>query len=168
MEQELVQRWEGKVSTKLKTITEHQAWPLVKDFFNLHKRYPDLATCYGIHGSNGEPGCIRYCAGFSLPSDGSQEVSWSKERLVAVDDVERCLTYEIVDCNIGFKSYESTMRVIGDGDGDGGCVIEWLFAVDPVGGLELEDLVEKYRVGLQVMARKMEEEIATSVQRNGM
>ncbi|CAK8570536.1 unnamed protein product [Lathyrus sativus] len=166
MEQELVQRWEGKVSTKLQNTTEHQAWPLVKDFFNLHKRFPNLATCYGIHGSNGEPGCIRYCAGFSLPSDGSQEVSWSKERLVAVDDVERCLTYEIVDCNIGFKSYESTMRVIGDGDG--GCVIEWLFAVDPVDGLESEDLVGKYGIGLQVMARKMEEEIATSVQRNGM
>ncbi|XP_058728400.1 lachrymatory-factor synthase-like [Vicia villosa] len=168
MEQELVQRWKGKVSIKLKNTTEHQAWPLIKDFFNLHKRFPNLATCYGIHGSNGEPGCIRYCAGFSLPSDGFQEVSWSKERLVAVDDVEQCLTYEIVDCNIGFRWYESTMRIIGDGDADGGCVIEWLFAVDPVEGLGLEDLVGKYRVGLQVMARKMEEEIATSVQRNEM
>ncbi|CAI8601936.1 unnamed protein product [Vicia faba] len=162
MEQELVERWEGKVSSNLKNTTEQQAWPLVKDFFNLHKRFPNLATCYGIHGSNGEPGCIRYCAGFSLPSDGSQEVSWSKERLVAVDDVERCLKYQIVDSNIGFRSYESTMRVVGDGDGDGGCVVEWLFAVDPVEGLVLEDLVGKYRVGLQVMARKMEEEIATS------
>jgi hypothetical protein len=112
MEQNMVQRWEGKVSTKLKNITKQQAWSIIKDFFNLHKRFPNLATCYGIHGSNGEPGCIRYCAGFSLPSDGSQEVSWSKERLVAVDDVDLSLKYEMVDSNIGFKSYESIMRVI--------------------------------------------------------
>ncbi|KAL5072401.1 hypothetical protein RYX36_011385, partial [Vicia faba] len=84
--------------------------------------------------SNDEPGCIRYCTRFSLPSYDSQEVSWSKEILVVVDDVERCLKYEIMDCNIGFRSYESTMRV------DCGCVIEWLFAVDPVEGLVLEDL----------------------------
>jgi hypothetical protein len=166
MEQNMVQRWEGKVSTKLKNITKQQAWSIIKDFFNLHKRFPNLATCYGIHGSNGEPGCIRYCAGFSLPSDGSQEVSWSKERLVAVDDVDLSLKYEMVDSNIGFKSYESIMRVISD-DCDG-CIIEWFFAVDPVEDLELEDLVSKYRIGLQLMAHKMEQEIATSLHSNGI
>ncbi|PNX89655.1 hypothetical protein L195_g045777 [Trifolium pratense] len=166
MEQNMVERWEGKVSTKLTNITKQQAWSLIKDFFNLHKRFPNLATCYGIHGSNGEPGCIRYCAGFSLPSDGSQEVSWSKERLVAVDDVDLSLKYEIVDCNIGFKSYESMMRVISD-DGDG-CMIEWFFGVDPVEGLEFEDLVSKYRIALQLMAHKMEQEIATSLHSNRM
>ncbi|XP_004497745.1 lachrymatory-factor synthase-like [Cicer arietinum] len=167
MDQNSVERWESKVSSKLRNITKEQAWPLIKDFFNLHKRFPNLATCYGIHGSNGEPGCIRYCAGFSLPTDGSENVSWSKERLVAVDDVDRSIKYEIVDCNIGFKSYESTMRVISD-DCDGGCMIEWFFAVDPVEGLVLEDLVSKYRIGLQLMAHKMEEEIETSVHTNGM
>ncbi|KAE9602319.1 putative polyketide cyclase/dehydrase, START-like domain-containing protein [Lupinus albus] len=84
-------RWEGKVSAKLKNTSAEQAWALVKDFFNLHKRFPTLATCYGIHGTNGEPGCIRYCAGSSIPSNGSVTVSWSKEKLVAVDDVDRIL-----------------------------------------------------------------------------
>jgi len=165
MEQNIIQRWEAKVSTKLKNTTKLQAWPLIKDFFNLHKRFPNLATCYGIHGSNGEVGCIRYCAGFSLPSDGSQEVSWSKERLVAVDEVDLSIKYEIVECNIGFECYESTMRVV---DGDGGCVVEWFFGVDPVEGLEFEDLVSKFRVGIQDMAQKMEEEIASSLHRNEM
>ncbi|CAL0307097.1 unnamed protein product [Lupinus luteus] len=150
------ERWEGKVSAKLKSTTAEQAWPLVKDFFNLHKRFPTLATCYGIHGTNGEPGCIRYCAGSSIPSNGS--VSWSKEKLVAVDDADRILKYEIVDCNIGFNSYESTIRVLED-DGLHGCVMEWSFAVDPVEGLVLEDLVHKYRLGLQRMAEKIEDEI---------
>jgi hypothetical protein len=168
MEQNIIQqRWEAKVSTKLKNTTKQQAWPLIKDFFNIHKRFPNLATCYGIHGSNGEVGCIRYCAGSSLPS--SQEVSWSKERLVAVDEVDLSIKYEIVECNIGFECYESTMRVVdGDGDGDGGCGVEWFFGVDPVEGLEFEELVSKYRVGLQVMAQKMEEEIASSLPSNEM
>ncbi|RDX89104.1 Lachrymatory-factor synthase, partial [Mucuna pruriens] len=158
MEHDLHQRWEGKVSAKLRNTTKIQAWPLVKDFFNLHKRFPTLATCYGIHGSNGEPGCIRYCAGSSIPSNGSGSVSWSKERLVAVNDVDLSLKYEIVDSNIGFRSYESTIKVLSDGDSDG-CMLEWSFVVDPVEGLVLEDLVRKYHVGLQLMAQKIEDEI---------
>ncbi|XP_020208450.1 lachrymatory-factor synthase isoform X2 [Cajanus cajan] len=160
MEHELHERWEGKVSAKLRNATKEQAWPLVKDFFNLHKRFPTLATCYGIHGSNGEPGCIRYCAGSSIPSksNASGSVSWSKERLVVVDDVDFSLKYEMVDGNIGFRSYESTMKVLSDDDSDG-CMLEWSFAVDPVEGLLLQDLVTKYHVGLQLMAHKMEDEI---------
>jgi hypothetical protein len=47
-------------------------------------------------------------------------------------------------------------------------MIEWFFAVDPVEGLELEDLVCKYRIALQLMAHKMEQEIATVLHPNGM
>ncbi|KAK7384969.1 hypothetical protein VNO78_30673 [Psophocarpus tetragonolobus] len=158
MEPESQQRWEGKVSAKLKTATKEQAWPLVKDFFNLHKRFPSLATCHGVHGSNGEPGCIRFCAGSSIPSssNGADTVSWSNERLVAVDDLDLTLKYQMVENNLGFRSYESTIRVLDDGEG---CMLEWCFKVEPVVGLVLEELVGKYRVGLQAMAHKMEEEI---------
>ena len=83
-------------------------------------------------------------------------MSWSKERLVAVHDVDLSLKYEMVDNNIGFRSYESTMRVLSDDDSNG-CLLEWSFAVDPVKGLVLEDLVRKYHVGLQLMALKMED-----------
>lgn len=155
--------WEAKVSTTLKKAKPNQIWPLFQDFFNLHKWFPSLSTCYGIHGANGEPGCIRYCAGFSLPSDGSNttntdaSVSWSKEKLVAIDCTNQSLTYEIVDCNIGFKSYVSTVRI--SPGGEDGCVIDWSFVVDPVEGWRLEDLVRKYEVGLQLMAKKMEDAI---------
>jgi hypothetical protein len=47
-------------------------------------------------------------------------------------------------------------------------MIEWFFAVDPVEDLELEDLVSKYRIGLQLMGHKMEQEIATSLHSNGI
>ncbi|MED6120726.1 hypothetical protein PIB30_023657 [Stylosanthes scabra] len=162
MAEESVQRWKGTVSTKLEKTRAEQAWPLVKDFFNLHKRYPTLPTCYGVHGTNGEPGCIRYCAGSTIPSDdGSESVSWSKERLVAVDDADRSIKYEIVESNIGFKSYEATMKISDDGSNGNGCVIEWSFEVEPVQGWVFEDLQTKYREGLQLMGTKMEDEIAT-------
>ncbi|KAK1551185.1 hypothetical protein Q3G72_031600 [Acer saccharum] len=130
----------------------------------LHKWFPSLSNSYGVHGTNGEPGCIRYCVGFSIPSnDGNIPVSWSKERLIAVDQDQRSLSYEIVDNNIGFKSYVSTVKIVpgdhDDGGHENGCLIEWSFAVDPVEGMEFVDLVKKYDVGLQRMAKKMEDSL---------
>lgn len=164
MEQDPQPQWEGKVSARLAKATADQIWPLLNDFFNLHKWFPGLAACYGIHGTNGEPGCIRHCEGSSIPStdtntDGhSQPVSWSTERLTAVDHGERSLSYEIVDSNIGFKSYVSTVKVVPQGDdGQDGCVIEWSFSVDPVAGLVLDELVRMYKVGLRQMAERLED-----------
>ncbi|CAK9180933.1 unnamed protein product [Ilex paraguariensis] len=168
MEHEILPKWEAEFLTKLKKASADQIWPLFEDFFNLHKWFPGLSTCYGIHGTNGEPGCIRYCAGFSLPSqennaNGENPVSWSNERLVAVDPTQRSLSYEIVDCNIGFKSYSSKVRIIpGGDDGGDGCGIEWWITVDPVEGWKLEDLVKRYEVKLQLMAEKMEEDALRS------
>lgn len=157
-------KWEGKVSTTTKA-KPNQIWTLFQDFFNLHKWFPSLSTCYGIHGANGEPGCIRYCAGFSIPSHkdhASSSVSWSKEKLIKVDHKNQSLSYEMVDNNIGFKSYVSTIKIshaCGDGGGEEeeGCLIEWWFVVEPVEGWKLEDLVSKYEVGLELMASKMED-----------
>lgn len=157
------QKWEAKVCTRLTIATADQIWPLVKDFFNMHKYFPNLTICCGIHGNNGEPGCIRYCAGSSIPSTaGESTVSWSTERVLAVDHVEKSLTYEILDCNVGFKSYVSTMKIRpGDGDGGKGCVMEWFIAVDPVEGWSFEDLVRKYEAALQCMAKRMEDAIVS-------
>ncbi|KAL5558645.1 hypothetical protein UlMin_034856 [Ulmus minor] len=156
-------KWEGKVSAKLQNATADQIWPLFTDFFNFHKWFPTLATCSGVHGTNGEPGCIRYCAGFSIPSDATSDhtvkpVAWSKERLVAVDHDDHVLSYEIVESNIGFKSYVSTVKIVPLGpDCQVGCVIDWSFTVEAVQGLVLDDLVKKYDVGLQRMSRIMED-----------
>ncbi|KAA0065046.1 hypothetical protein IC582_006317 [Cucumis melo] len=151
-------KWEGRVTQTLTLATPDQIWPMIKDFFNFHKWFPTLANCYGLSGTNNaEVGSVRFCSGFSIPSssDGSDGVvSWSKERLVGVDEEHRRICYEMVDSNIGFKSYVATMEV-GEGGG-GGCVIEWRFEVEAVEGLKLEDLVKKYEVGLRSMANRME------------
>ncbi|XP_048436110.1 lachrymatory-factor synthase-like [Pyrus x bretschneideri] len=162
MEQHSDAKWEAKVSATLKDATVDQIWPLFKDFFNFHRWFPTLATCHGIHGANGEPGCIRYCSGFSIPSkSGEKSVSWSKERLIAVDDADHSLSYEIVESNIGFNSYVATFRIVprGDIDGRDGCVIEWSITVDPVEGWVFGDLVRKYEAGLQKMSNRIEDAI---------
>lgn len=157
-------KWEATVSARLTKARVDQIWPLLKDFFNFHRWFPTLATCYGIHGANGEPGCIRYCSGSSIPSKGDHKaVSWSKERLLAVDDANHSLSYEIVESNIGFSSYVSTVRVVpvGDVDGQDGCLIEWSITVDPVEGWGLDDLVKKYELGLLSMSKRMEDAVYT-------
>ncbi|KVH99841.1 lachrymatory-factor synthase [Cynara cardunculus var. scolymus] len=151
-------KWEGKVSATLTKASADQIWPLFKDFFNFHKWFPNMSICYGVHGVNGEVGGVRYCSGFSLPNQdgGVDNVSWSKERLVAVDSKQMSMSYEMVDCNVGFKSYLSTIKVVPSG-GAKGCVVEWLFAVDPVEGLTYEVLYQKYQDGLDQTTKKMED-----------
>ncbi|PON47421.1 Polyketide cyclase/dehydrase [Trema orientale] len=165
MEKILQEKWEGKVSTRLPNATVSQIWPLFTDFFNFHKWFPSLANCHGIYGTNGKPGCIRYCSGFSIPSNGGDDdhdhsprpISWSKERLIAIDHDQHSLSYEIVESNIGFQSYVSRVRIVPGGDDhQQGCVIEWFFAVEPVEGCVFDDLVRKYEVGLHRMAQRME------------
>lgn len=168
MEQNSQLKWEAKVTAKLTRASPDQIWGIYTDFFNFHKWYPGLASCRGIHGTNGEVGCIRFCSGFSISSSsqGTGSGKWSKERLIAIDHSRRCLSYEMVDSNIGFKSYVSTVKIVPWGDdGDDhehdqdGCVIEWSFTVDPVEGLQLDEMMKKYEVALQSLVKRIEDVI---------
>ncbi|CAH9083862.1 unnamed protein product [Cuscuta europaea] len=155
-------KWEGKVTARLVKVSADQIWPLFQDFFGLNKWFPGLSICNGIHGTNGTPGCVRHCTGFSIPAENGISVpGWSHERLTAIDPVNKSFSYEMVDSNIGFQSYVSTVKILPDSGGEG-CVVEWRFSVDPVAGMTLEDLVKKYNVGLQLMTKKMEESFEIS------
>ena len=83
--------------------------------------------------------------------------------MIVVDQDQRSLSYEIVDNSIGFKSYVSTVKIVlgdhDDGGQENGCLIDWSFAVHPVEGMEFIALVKKYDVGLQRMAKKMEDSL---------
>ena len=150
------EKWQAKVSVTLTKSKPDQIWLLFTDFFNFNKWLQTLTTCHGVHGINGELGCIRFCSGSSIRSNGVEPtVGWSREKLVAVDPVERVMRYEIVESNIGFESYVSTVRILPRDEE--GCVIEWGFTVDPVGGWSLDDLVKKYENALGIIAKNMEE-----------
>lgn len=156
-------KWEGKARAEIKTLKPGQVWSCLEDFCNLHKWHPNLDTCYRVDGVPGQPGPIRYCAS-TQPSSGSEAIKWVKERLLTLDPTGRCLSYDVVDNNMGFGSYVATMRVEAvDGDDEIGCVMEMSFVADPIGGWRLEDLVSMIDGVLQSMAKNIERAILDAV-----
>lgn len=156
-------KWRGKATTQVKGAKAEQVWPLLEDFFGLDKWFPTLSTCIPVEGLSGQPGCVRFCAGFKTPVDdgqhGKQRVNWTKQKLLSIDSTEWTFSYSIVDGNVGFHSYVSTLKVLPQG-GEG-CEIEWLYEVEPVQGWKLEYLDSFIDTGLQVMAQRMQESLKT-------
>ncbi|KNA14432.1 hypothetical protein SOVF_106710 [Spinacia oleracea] len=161
-------KWEGETIVELK-LTPQQVWPLIADdFCSLQKWFPHLENCYLVQGVQGEPGMVRCCESTQFGGDGS--VRFAKERLLTIDPVQMCLSYDIVDNDVGFKSYVATMRLFpiegggvggggGGGEDDGkcvGCKFVWTFVADPVEGFTLEGLCELFKGIAHGMATKME------------
>lgn len=86
-----------------------------------------------------------------IAEDVEPTINWATEKLLKIDPIQRCMSYEIVDNNMGFKSYVATVKVLSFpnnicGDGKSlGCMIEWECVCDPVEGWTLQDL--NYFVG---------------------
>ncbi|KAI6680013.1 hypothetical protein NL676_033894 [Syzygium grande] len=164
MAEETQPKWEGKAIAELKGPTPHQVWPFLEDFCNLHKLLPSLDKCHRVEGVPGQPGLVRYCASASLGGGDSDpsKVKWANERLLMMDPSDKCFTYEVLDNNMGLKSYVSTIRVVPMNDGDAkmaGCMIEWSFVADPIEGWGPQDLSSYIDFCLQSMAKKIESAI---------
>ncbi|PRQ27550.1 putative polyketide cyclase/dehydrase, START-like domain-containing protein [Rosa chinensis] len=154
-------KWEGKTSAELKSSPAQQVWPFLADFCNLQEVLPGLETCYQVEGVPGQPGLIRYCAGSATDNDETT-VKWAKEKLTAIDPIKRCFSYEIVESNMGFKSYVGTIQVVPVVNDDEGCMIEWSFVCDPIEGWRLEDFQSYLESSLQGMAKKIEDALLSS------
>ncbi|KAK9275732.1 hypothetical protein L1049_023000 [Liquidambar formosana] len=154
-------KWEGKACAELAGPKAEQVWPLLEDFFGLNKWFPTLTTCLPVEGVSGQPGCVRYCAGFKTPvNKGDEEiVNWTKQKLLSIDPTELTFSYSIIDGNVGFHSYISTVKVLPREDG---CSIEWRYEVEPVEGWTLANLDSFIGSGLQVMAKRMEEALQSN------
>ncbi|KAJ6698041.1 LACHRYMATORY-FACTOR SYNTHASE [Salix purpurea] len=159
-------KWEGKATVELKGPTADQVWPFFEDFCNLQKWLPLVDSCHRVEGELGQPGLVRLCKFSKVSSDGSHEeteIKWAKEKLIMIDPNERCLSYEILENNVGFQSYVATIKVlpINDGDGEGhhGCEIEWSFVTDPIEGWPLEDFNSYIKSSLQFMGQQMEQAV---------
>ena len=159
-------KWEGKACVELATPTAQEVWPLLEDFCNLHKWLPTIDTCYQVDGILGQPGMVRYVATTTTTSSNGNEekmIKWAKEKLLMIDPIKRCLSYEVTDNNIGMKSYvgKSTVSPIND-DGKNGCKMEWSFVCDPIEGLRFEDFLSYIETALQSMAKKMEDALLST------
>ncbi|CAK8568886.1 unnamed protein product [Lathyrus sativus] len=159
MGQESNPLWEGKLTVELPSTAPEQAWSALEDFCNLHKWIP-IQTSHYVEGVQGQPGLVRYCSSTVKGADDESEttVKWAKEKLLMMDPLQRCLSYEIGENNMGFKSYVATMKVIPvEGDGETvGCLIEWGFVCDPVEGWSFQDFSSYVEYCLQFMAKKIE------------
>jgi hypothetical protein len=154
-------KWEGKATVEVRGTSEEIVWKVLEDFCNLHKWLP-IDTCYKVEGIEGQPGLIRYCASTKKGVDEKPIVKFFKEKLLTIDPIQRCLSYEIVDNNMGFKNYKAIMKVLPlqiNGGVDSkrvGCMLEWECACDPVEGWSLENLHAYIRNFLKCMANKIE------------
>ncbi|KAL1356595.1 hypothetical protein HN51_008592 [Arachis hypogaea] len=156
-----VEKWKGKAKTEVLGFKVEQVWPLLEDFFGLDKWFPTLSTCLAVEGISGRPGCVRFCAGFKTPVDeqGKQTINWTKQKLLSIDPTLHTFSYSIIDGNVGFYSYISTLKVTPKEDQ--GCEIEWLYEVEPVQGWRPEDLELFIGSGLQVMAQRIQGALET-------
>ncbi|KAI3677268.1 hypothetical protein L1987_86891 [Smallanthus sonchifolius] len=156
-------KWEGKSSEGLRGITAEQLWPLFEDFCTIHKWVPAHSEkCRQGEGAYGEPGLSRYCVftkeSSSALSNGTDKAptKWCNEKLLSMDPVQRTLSYEVTENNLGFKSYVANVKVI---EIVGGCKIEWSFVADPVEGMGLEDLRGFLESNLKTVAEGMRKEL---------
>ncbi|KAF3530650.1 hypothetical protein DY000_02036738 [Brassica cretica] len=157
--EDLESYWEGKQAAQVNGVTAEQAWLVVSDFCNVHEWFPTVDTCSRVEGTDGQTGLVRYCASTATKED--EETKWAKERLVEFDPIGRCLSYEVLENNVGFRSYVATVKVMqvdGADESDSGkvCRIEWSFVSDPVDGWKKEDLESYVGFCLKHMANKME------------
>jgi hypothetical protein len=158
--QQTKEKWQGKAKTELVGCKADQVWPLLEDFFGLDKWFPTLSYCIPVEGISGKPGCVRFCAGFKTPVDkhGKQNLNWTKQKLLSIDPIQRVFSHAIVDGNVGFHSYVSTVRVLPK---DNGCEIEWIYEVEHVEGWRLEYLDLFIGSGLDEMGQRMQGALKT-------
>lgn len=181
MEEKLIEqpKWEFKTSAGLATATVEQVWPLLADFCNVeYKWLPKtlMKECYRVEGNLGQPGLTRYCAfdRTSPPSDGQdiQAVTltlYAYERLLWIDPIKHCFSFEMLDNNLGLKTYVGTVRLLpidDDADDAGklhacGCKIEWSFVCEPMEGesWSFEEFSSFIAGSVQMIAKNMEHAI---------
>ncbi|KAF8008067.1 hypothetical protein BT93_K1906 [Corymbia citriodora subsp. variegata] len=159
MAEETHPRWEGKLIAELKGLTPDQVWPFLEDFCNLHKLLPTLNSCHQVEGVPGQPDLVRFITSTKSRDDSDLwKIMWANERLLMMDPSDKRFSYEVLDNNIGLKSYVATIRVMPMNVGSGkmgGCMIEWSFASDPVEGWGVQDMRSFVDFWLQSMAKNL-------------
>ncbi|XP_068638582.1 lachrymatory-factor synthase-like [Aristolochia californica] len=147
--------WEGKASAKVEGVSPDKVWAAIDDYAHFYKYFPSLDTTTIESGEPGKLGCVRLCSGDPLP--GSQERAFTNEKLVAYNPVERTLSYEVLENNIGFKDYVATLKVLPEEDGS---TIEWSFTSSPMPppGWSVEKITGYISFCANYMAGKIVEE----------
>ncbi|KAJ0964803.1 hypothetical protein J5N97_025941 [Dioscorea zingiberensis] len=154
-------KWHGNITVELPDcITGDQAWSIIGDFTAVDKWFALVAATELITGDPTQPGCIRRNTGHpnKTQDSSSDPIFWAKEKLVGINMEERSMTYEVIESNMGFNSFFSTIRVLqgGDGVGDGGgCRMEWSFEADPLDGWTQPAFLSFLHSGVQDLPKRI-------------
>lgn len=121
-------------------------WPLIRDFDGLPTWHPAIATSALRGGTASDrPGAVRTLG----LADGGDPVV---EMLVALDDRQRTLTYEILESPFPVRLYRSTIRVV-PLTTTGESFVEWtvVFDCDAADAAHLVDLFSRgvFATGLE-------------------
>ncbi|KND28212.1 SRPBCC family protein [Streptomyces acidiscabies] len=113
------------------TSSAGETWAVVRRFNGLPDWHPVIRASEIIGGGNGlTPGAVRVLTGV----DGSIY----RERLVALDDADRKLTYEIVEAPLPVRGYRSTLHVQPVSD-TGGAFLSRHATFDPAEGTTAQE-----------------------------
>ncbi|WP_097968288.1 SRPBCC family protein (plasmid) [Streptomyces anulatus] len=113
------------------TSSADQTWAVVRRFNGLPDWHPAIRASEIIGGGNGlTPGAVRLLTGM----DGSIY----RERLAGLDEVDRKLTYEIVEAPLPVRGYRSTLHVQPVAD-TGGAFLSWHATFDPAEGTTAQE-----------------------------
>ncbi|MFF5092052.1 SRPBCC family protein [Streptomyces niveus] len=108
------------------TSSADETWAVVRQFNGLPDWHPAIRASEITGGGNGlTPGAVRLLTGV----DGSIY----RERLVGLDEVDRKLSYEIVEAPLPVRGYRSTPHVQPVAD-TGGAFLSWHATFDPAQG----------------------------------
>ncbi|CAM04879.1 polyketide cyclase/dehydrase/lipid transport protein [Saccharopolyspora erythraea NRRL 2338] len=80
-----------------------EVWRLVREFDGLPRWHPEVAASEIEGGGDARPGCVR---ALTL-SDGALV----RERLSALDDIQRSCTYEMLEGPFAVRRYVATLRL---------------------------------------------------------
>ncbi|MFH8500647.1 SRPBCC family protein [Streptomyces coeruleorubidus] len=113
------------------TSSADEVWAVARQFNGLPDWHPAIRASEIAGGGNGlTPGAVRVLTG----TDGSTY----RERLVALDDADRSLTYEIVEAPLPVRGYRSTLHVQPVAD-IGGAFLSWHATFTPAQGTTAEE-----------------------------
>jgi hypothetical protein len=166
-----LEQWRGAVEAALPGTPAGAAWAHVASFFSAHRYLPGIDVCERVAVGDGAgsqekeedddghlptPGCVRHVA-------SSATGLWAREELLEADHAARRLRYAVVASNMGFGRYVATVRVLDDGDLDGGgCRISWAFECDAVRreGWSEAALVARLGASVEGMAERVQRLVA--------
>ncbi|WP_239770452.1 SRPBCC family protein [Streptomyces sp. CL12-4] len=123
------------------TSSADQAWAVIRQFNGLPDWHLAIRASEITGGGNGlTPGAVRLLTGV----DGSTY----RERLVGLDEVDRKLSYEIVEAPLPVRGYRSTLHVQPVAD-TGGAFLSWHATFDPAQGTTAQGSHHDPRSGLR-------------------